>query len=144
VIEPTITLSEVNRAKRKRPDSLDAYDRVMRAMPAIWSHDAGTIQEALRLTEEAIRLDETYALPRALQAWCYAQRIAYLHSSNPAEDRIAARNLARVQRLSRRKMGRFERRGRFTLRWPMSVGWRAEHTSTPQLLGCQAGILSCL
>src|SRR4051812_13818250 len=64
----------------------------MRAMPAIWSHDAGTIQEALRLTAEAIGLDETYALPRALGAWCYAQRIAYLHSSNPAEDRIAARS----------------------------------------------------
>ena len=36
-IEPTITLSEIERAKRKRPDSLDAYDCVMRALPTIWS-----------------------------------------------------------------------------------------------------------
>src|SRR6185295_3561427 len=56
-IEPTITLSEIERAKRKRPDSLDAYDCVMRALPTIWSHDAEAIAEGLRLAEQAIALD---------------------------------------------------------------------------------------
>src|SRR5207253_4684215 len=33
VIEPTLRLAEVERARRKRPDSLDAYDLYLRAMP---------------------------------------------------------------------------------------------------------------
>ena len=79
-IEPTITLSEIERAKRKRPDSLDAYDCVMRALPTVWSHDAEAIAEGLRLAEQAMVLDPTYALPKALAAWCYAQRVTYMRT----------------------------------------------------------------
>jgi adenylate cyclase len=93
-LEPTITLSEIERAKRKRPDNLDAYDCVMRALPTIWSHDAEAIAEGLRLAEHAIALDPTYALPKALAAWCYAQRLSYLRTRNPAEDRSRATTLA--------------------------------------------------
>jgi len=93
-LEPTITLSEIERAKRKRPDSLDAYDCVMRALPAVWSQDAETTAEGLRLTEQAIALDPTYALPKALAAWCHAQRVSYMRSLCPAEDRIKAIELA--------------------------------------------------
>ena len=94
-IEPTITLSEIERAKRKRPDSLDAYDCVMRALPAVWSHDTETIAEGLRLAEQAMVLDPTYALPKALGAWCYAQRVTYMRTSDPAADRAKALQLAR-------------------------------------------------
>ncbi len=93
-IEPTITLSEIERAKRKRPESLDAYDCVMRALPAVWSQDAETTAEGLRLAEQAIALDPTYALPRALAAWCFAQRVSYMRTPCPAEDRAKALTLA--------------------------------------------------
>lgn len=93
-IEPTITLSEIDRAKRKRPDRLDAYDCVMRALPALWSQDPETTAEGLRLAEKAIALDPAYALPRALAAWFYAQRLSYLRTKNPAEDRNRATTLA--------------------------------------------------
>lgn len=93
-IEPTITLSEIERAKRKRPDSLDAYDCVMRALPAVWSQDAETTAEGLRLAERAIALDPSYPLPMALAAWCYAQRVAYMRTLVPAEDRTKALRLA--------------------------------------------------
>ena len=93
-IEPTITLSEIERAKRKRPDSLDAYDCVMRALPTIWSHDAEAIAEGLRLAEHAIALDPTYALPKALAAWCYAQGVTYMRTPCPVEDRAKAIKLA--------------------------------------------------
>ena len=72
VIEPTITLSEIERAKRKRPDSLDANDYVMRAFPAVWSQDVQTTDQGLRLAEQAMMLDPTYPLPKALAAWCHA------------------------------------------------------------------------
>jgi adenylate cyclase len=93
-IEPTIRLSEIERAKRKRPDSLDAYDCVMRAFPAVWSQEPDVIAEGLRLAEQAISLDPTYALPKALAAWCYAQRVVYMRSPLPSEDKQKAFRLA--------------------------------------------------
>ncbi|AWM85628.1 adenylate/guanylate cyclase domain-containing protein [Microvirga sp. 17 mud 1-3] len=93
-VEPSITLSEIERAKRKRPDNLDAYDCVMRAWPAVWSQDAETTAEALRLLERAIALDPSYALPKALAAWCHAQRVSYMRTPDPADDRAKAVKLA--------------------------------------------------
>jgi adenylate cyclase len=40
-------------------------------------------------------LDHAYALPKALAAWCHAQRVTYMRTSNPAEERAAALRLAR-------------------------------------------------
>ncbi|MGF9759369.1 adenylate/guanylate cyclase domain-containing protein [Microvirga sp. 0TCS3.31] len=93
-LEPTITLSEIERARRKRPDNLDAYDCAMRALPAAWSHNAGTTAEGLRLAEPAMALDPDYARPKALAAWCYAQRVSYMRTLCPAEDRAKAVALA--------------------------------------------------
>src|SRR4051794_4737709 len=93
-IEPTIRLSEIERAKRKRPDSLDAYDCVMRAFPAVWSQEPEVIAEGLRLAEQAISLDPSYALPKALAAWCYAQRVVYMRTAVPGEDKQKAFRLA--------------------------------------------------
>jgi adenylate cyclase len=46
------------------------------------------------LVERAIALDEAYALPKALAAWCYAQRVTYMRSPEPSEDRAKAVGLA--------------------------------------------------
>jgi adenylate cyclase len=99
-IEPSITLREIERARRKRPDNLSAYDCVMRALPAIWSQDTETTAEGLQWAERAMSLDVSYALPRALAAWCYAQRPTYLRLSNILiagieADRRRASSLAR-------------------------------------------------
>lgn len=94
-IEPSITLSEIERARRKRPESLSAYDCVMRAFPAIWSQDTQTTEDGLRLAQKAMSLDPAYALPRALAGWCYAQRIAYLRTRDFEADRHNATVLAR-------------------------------------------------
>jgi adenylate cyclase len=45
-LEPSITVSEIERARRKRPESLTAYDLIMRALPAIWSQDLETTRAA--------------------------------------------------------------------------------------------------
>jgi adenylate cyclase len=93
-LEPSITVNEIARARSKRPESLTAYDLVMRALPAIWSQDSETTQGGLRLAEQAIELDPSYALPRAVAAWCYAQRLSYLRTKNLSEDRAKAVTLA--------------------------------------------------
>ncbi|WP_247654408.1 adenylate/guanylate cyclase domain-containing protein [Microvirga sp. HBU67558] len=94
-LEPTITLSEIEWAKRKRPDSLDAYGCVMRALPAVWSQDPHKKAEGLRLAEQAMDLDPTYALSKALAAWCYAQRVMSMTTSDPSTTRTRALQLAR-------------------------------------------------
>ena len=40
-IEPSLRQAEIERVKRKRPDSLDAYDLVLRALPDVYAGDAG-------------------------------------------------------------------------------------------------------
>jgi adenylate cyclase len=93
-IAPTIRLSEIERAKRKRPENLDAYDCTTRALPALWSQDQESIEEGLRLAERAISLDPGYALPKALASWCYAQRVAYMRTAAPEREIAIALKLA--------------------------------------------------
>jgi TolB-like protein/Tfp pilus assembly protein PilF len=71
-IAPTIRAAEIRRARRKRPQNLEAYDYVMRALPHVWALTSTDCAEALRLTTEAIRLDPDYGLANALAAWCHA------------------------------------------------------------------------
>jgi hypothetical protein len=59
-IEPTLRLAEVERAKRKRPDNLDAYDLVLRALPDVYSRMPEQSKQALVLLERALALDPTW------------------------------------------------------------------------------------
>ena len=93
-IEPSIRSSEIERARRKRPDSLDAYDLVMRALPTVWSNDPEGAAQGLSLLERAIKLDPTYPLALALASWCHAQQVIYLRSRDSASDREKALDLA--------------------------------------------------
>jgi adenylate cyclase len=93
-ILPNIRATEIERARRKRPDSLDAYDCVMKAMPTVWSNDPETAKQALELLERATALDPDYALARSMASWCHAQQVMYLRSSDPQRDRVQALALA--------------------------------------------------
>lgn len=77
ILQPTIMAAEVKRARRKRPDSLQAYDMVHRAFPHVWAMTFEDNQTALKLLRQAIELDPSYALACALRAWCHAQNITY-------------------------------------------------------------------
>jgi adenylate cyclase len=46
-IEPTLRQAEVERARRKRPDSLDAYDLYLRALPNVFTAMPETADQAL-------------------------------------------------------------------------------------------------
>jgi adenylate cyclase len=89
-IQPSIRAAEIDRARRKRPDSLDAYDLVMRALPYVWSLDAASNATATKLLDEALGLDPTYPLALSLSAWCCGQRVVYNWSRDPeAEKQVA-------------------------------------------------------
>jgi adenylate cyclase len=70
-IEPSLRLAEVERVKRKRPDSLDAYDLVLQAQPDVYSQMPERATKALVLLERALALDPSYALAHAHAAMCY-------------------------------------------------------------------------
>jgi TolB-like protein len=91
-VEPTLRKAEVERARRKRPDSLDAYDLYLRALPFVAAAMPDNADKALHLLEEAIRLEPDYAIVHGFIAWCHEQR--YLRGGLCAETREAARRHA--------------------------------------------------
>jgi adenylate cyclase len=89
-IQPSIRRAEVERARSKRPDSLAAYDLVMRAFPHLWAHRPEDNGEAIALLTRALGLDANYGLAAALAAWAHGQQVAYNWSTDFAAERQAA------------------------------------------------------
>jgi TolB-like protein/class 3 adenylate cyclase/Tfp pilus assembly protein PilF len=87
-IEPSLRLAEVERAKRKRPENLDAYDLVLQALPDVYSRMPEQSKNALNLLERALALDPTYGLAHACAAECYHS--IYLRGGQEIENRKAA------------------------------------------------------
>ena len=74
VIEPTLRQAEIERARRKRPDNLDAYDLYLRALPFAYTSMPEDADKALGYVEQAIKLDPGFAVAHAIIAWCQEQR----------------------------------------------------------------------
>jgi len=70
IIEPKLRHVEMERARRKPTESLDAYDLLLRAL-ALWNVSRESNAEALRLLHRAIEIDPHYAAPYGLAAACY-------------------------------------------------------------------------
>jgi TolB-like protein/class 3 adenylate cyclase len=73
-IAPKLEQAEIERARRKPTENLDAYDYFLRGMAAFhqWSNEANN--EALRLFYKAIELDPNFAAAYAMAARSYSQR----------------------------------------------------------------------
>lgn len=87
-VEPSLRKAEVERVRRKRPDSLDAYDLFLRALPLATTAISEDADKALHYLNEALRLEPNYAAVHGLLAWCHEQR--YLRGGLHAEARHAA------------------------------------------------------
>lgn len=93
-IEPSLRRVEVERIKRKRPDSLDAYDLVLRAQPDVDSGMPDRAAAALPLIIRALALDPAYALAHGLAAMAHHNR--FLRAGLKEEDRTEAVRHARL------------------------------------------------
>jgi TolB-like protein/tetratricopeptide (TPR) repeat protein len=93
-IEPSLRRAEIERVKRKRPDSLDAYDLVLQAQSDVYSGMPERAAKALVLLERALALDPTYALAHAFAAMCHHNR--FLRAGLHEEDRAASVHHAQV------------------------------------------------
>jgi adenylate cyclase len=68
-VEPKLYAAEGDRIQQKRPDDLDAWDCVIRALPHMWQETRAGHETALNLFSDAIRLDPTYSRALGLHAW---------------------------------------------------------------------------
>jgi TolB-like protein/class 3 adenylate cyclase len=75
-IAPKLEQAEIERAKRKPTDSLDAYDYLLRGMASFHQWTRQSNEEALTLFTKAIELDPNFATAYGMAARCYAQRMA--------------------------------------------------------------------
>ncbi len=74
-IEPALLKVEIERAKRKPIENLDAYDLYLRALPHVYAFRPDENLAGLTLLRRAIDLDPRYALALAFAAWCHEQRL---------------------------------------------------------------------
>jgi TolB-like protein/class 3 adenylate cyclase/Tfp pilus assembly protein PilF len=96
-IEPRLRLAEIERAKRKAPGSLDAYDYYLQALSHYYNRTSrASVQEGLRLIDLARATDPGFAPANALAAWFHYVRFLFHWSSSPAEDIEEGLQLARA------------------------------------------------
>jgi TolB-like protein/tetratricopeptide (TPR) repeat protein len=94
-IAPKLEQAEIERAKRKPTDRLDAYDFYLRGIAKLHEGNRAANDEALHLFNRAIELDHQYASACGMAAYCYAWRRANGWMSEPARELAEAAQLAR-------------------------------------------------
>jgi TolB-like protein/DNA-binding winged helix-turn-helix (wHTH) protein len=75
-IAPKLEQAEIERAKRKPTESLDAYDLYLRGIASIYQYTKKGFEDALHLFYRAIELDPEFAAPYGMAVRCYARRKA--------------------------------------------------------------------
>lgn len=73
-IAPQLERAEIERAKQKPTDSLDAYDHYLRGMTNLHRGTRESIDEALAQFNRALQLDPNFAAAHAMAAWCHFWR----------------------------------------------------------------------
>jgi tetratricopeptide (TPR) repeat protein len=95
-IAPKLEQAEMERAKRKPTESLDAYDYFLRGMAAFYQYSKASNEEALALFSRAIELDPHFASANGMAARCYQQRKGF------AFEAVGEREIATTDRLAQR------------------------------------------
>ncbi len=95
-IQPSIRRVEVERARSKRPDTLAAYDLVMRALPHLWAHRDTENAEAIAYLGRALELEPNYGLAAGLCAWAHGQQVAYNWATDVAAERREGERLVEI------------------------------------------------
>lgn len=94
-IEPKLRATEIARARRKRPDNLDAFDLYLQALPKIAAMSAQGTAEAIELLDRAISLSPDYTEAVADAALCRMLRPIQGYSSDEGRDFREAAELSR-------------------------------------------------
>jgi TolB-like protein/class 3 adenylate cyclase len=94
-IAPRLERAEIERARHKPTESLDAYDYYLRGVEQIYQRTRPTNEEALRLFNKAIEIDSQFASAYGMAAWCYVVRQTLGWFTDRAQEVTEAIRLAR-------------------------------------------------
>jgi TolB-like protein/Tfp pilus assembly protein PilF len=94
-IAPKLEQAEIERAKRKPTDSLDAYDYFLRGMAAYHQWTRPGHEEALSNFRRAIEIDPNFAAAYGMAAGCYPLRKTSGWVVDPAQEAAESECLAR-------------------------------------------------
>ncbi len=95
-VTPKLERAEIDRARRKPTESLDAYDYYLRGLASYYRFESREANaEALRLFNRAIDLDPDFASAYAMAASCYVLRKGHSWMIDPANEVNETKTLAR-------------------------------------------------
>jgi adenylate cyclase len=87
-IEPNVRAAELERVRHTRPDNLDAYDLILRALPYATTTVPDDANAAIPLLERALELEPRLANVHGLLARCF--QIRYTAAGQNEPDKVAA------------------------------------------------------
>jgi adenylate cyclase len=94
VVEPSLRKFEIERARQKRPESLEAYDLVLRALPYLTVVSPANLPMAAQFLKDALSLEPNYAVANAYLAWCH--EIGFTHGGREEADKLVGLRHARM------------------------------------------------
>jgi TolB-like protein/Tfp pilus assembly protein PilF len=94
-IAPKLERAEIERAKRKPTESLDAYDYYLRGLESHYQYIREGNDEAMRLFARAIELDPSFAAAYSECAMCYVRRQASRWTTEREKEISVTAQLAR-------------------------------------------------
>ncbi len=96
-LEPTLRKAEIARAKRKRPDDLDAYDLYLRAVAHMYETTPQGREAALAFVQQALAINPDYAEAHGVAAWCYLAKTLWEGGLSNDHREAALRHARAVQ-----------------------------------------------
>ena len=94
-IAPQLEQAEIERAKRKPSENLDAYDYFLRGMACFHQRSRDATSNALQLFSRVIALDGDFAAAYGMAAWCYVWRQYNGWMIDRSQERTEGARLAR-------------------------------------------------
>jgi len=94
VIQPTVFLAEIERAKRKRTENLNAHDHQLRGWSAFFRLTPDGLSTARDEARAALLVDPNYAAANTLAAWANFWEFLLGWSADPSEALMRARKAA--------------------------------------------------
>src|SRR5262249_42076037 len=86
-IAPHIRDAELRRIRSKRTENLDAYEYMLRGLDLLYRLEPAEFEQAHKMFELSISLDENYAAPRAFTALWHSIRLNQGWSTDRDADR---------------------------------------------------------
>jgi TolB-like protein len=94
-IGPKLEQAEIERAKRKPTERLDAYDHFLRGVASLHQGTRESNEDALSLFAKAIEIDPAFASAHGIASFCYVWRKANGWMADPHRETAEAVRLAR-------------------------------------------------